>query len=177
MGSINYGKAEIVMHILNEVPRDKVILDVGACDGKWHSILGPYYTMDAVEIFTPSIEQYELEKKYRYVFNCDIKDYEYGKKNDVVSERYGCIVFGDVIEHMTVEDAQRTLEYAKKHADLVVVGVPFLWPQGRCYGNDWEEHIQDDLTHELFMERYPGFNLFMKKENYGWYTTSSGSLQ
>ena len=69
----------------------------------------------------------------------------------------------------------KTLEYAKKHADLVVVGVPFLWPQGKCYGNDWEEHVQDDLTHELFMERYPGFELFMKKENYGWYTTSCGT--
>ena len=164
MGSINYGKAEIIMLILNEVPRDEVILDVGACDGKWHKMLGPYYTMDAVEIFTPSIEVYGLESKYRKVYNCDIKDLKY--------KHYGCVVFGDVIEHMTVEDAQKTLEYAKKHADLVVVGVPYLWPQGRCYGNAWEEHIQEDLTHDLFMERYPGFELFMKQENYGWYTYS-----
>ena len=169
MGSINFGKAEVVLMILNNVSRNKVILDVGACDGKWHKLLGAYYQMDAVEIFTPSIMDYGLESKYRYVFNCDIKDYKYGRKNDVVNQKYGCVVFGDVIEHMEVKDAQKTLEFAKKHADLVVVGVPYLWPQGKCYGNAWEEHIQDDLTHELFMERYPGFKLLMKQENYGWY--------
>ena len=111
MGSINYGKAEVVMMILNNVSRDNVILDVGACDGKWHKMLGGYYTMDAVEIFTPSIEVYGLESKYRKVFNCDIKDLKY--------KHYGCVVFGDIIEHMKVEDAQKTLEYAKKHAAML----------------------------------------------------------
>ena len=161
MGSINYGKSEITMLILNEIEKGKEVLDVGACDGKWFKILGPYYTMDAVEVFTPNIVENHLESMYRNVYNCDIKDFEY--------DHYDVIVFGDVIEHMTVEDAQYVLDYAKKHADLVVVGVPFLWPQGKCYGNDWEEHIQEDLTHDLFMERYPGFELFMKQENYGWY--------
>lgn len=161
MGSINYGKSEITMLILNEIEKGKEVLDVGACDGKWFKILGPYYTMDAVEVFTPNIVENHLESMYRNVYNCDIKDFEY--------DHYDVIVFGDVIEHMTVEDAQYVLEYAKKHADLVVVGVPFLWPQGKCYGNDWEEHIQEDLTNDLFMERYSGFELFMKQENYGWY--------
>lgn len=161
MGSINWGKAEIINYIMDNFKEGSEILDVGACDGKWWNLLPKYYVMDACEIFEQNIIDNQLMLKYRYVFHEDVKDLKY--------KHYDVVIFGDVIEHMKVEDAQATLKYAKKHADLVVVGVPFLWPQGKCYGNPWEEHVQEDLTHELFMERYDGFTPVMLKENYGWY--------
>ena len=168
MGSINYGKSEIVHYILENYD-DAVILDVGACDGKWWKLLGPFYTMDAVEIFEPNIINSNLRAKYRNVFNCDILDLKY--------DFYDVVIFGDVIEHMTVENAQKVLEYAKKHSKLVVVGVPFMWKQAEQYGNKWELHIQDDLTNERFMDLYPGFELFMNESYYGWYIWKEGEAK
>ena len=37
------------------------------------------------------------------------------------------------------------------------------------YGNPCERHIQDDLTDELFNERYPGFKLEFAYPDYGYY--------
>ena len=161
MGSINFGKAEIIIWILDKAPENSHVLDVGACDGKWYGLLSKWYVMDACEIFEQNIIMNQLTALYRTVYHGDINDFKY--------DHYDVVIFGDVIEHMEVKDAQAALKYAKKHSDLIVVGVPFHWPQGECYGNKWERHIQEDLTHELFMKRYPGFDLFMKQENYGWY--------
>ena len=111
--------------------------------------------MDAVEIFEPYIEDNKLEEKYSHVFNCDIADFEY--------EGYDLIVFGDVIEHMPVEKAKKVLDYAKDRCQNMIILVPFLYVQGAMNGNDYEEHIQDDLTPELFKERYPGYKLLFQK--------------
>jgi hypothetical protein len=33
----------------------------------------------------------------------------------------------------------------------------------------YEEHKQPDLSHEIFMERYYGFKVFLKNDGYGYY--------
>ena len=83
---------------------------------------------------------------------------------------YDLIIFGDVIEHMTVERAQTVLERAQSRCRDMIIGVPFLYPQDELYGNPWERHIQSDLTAEIFNERYPGFELLVKPiNNYAYY--------
>lgn len=152
MGSYNAGKKEICDWIRSQFPKDVEILDVGACDGKWRSLLPEYPNMDAVEIYPPNVMA--IRGIYRNVFEGDVADLEY--------DHYDLTIFGDVIEHMTVEKAQAVLEYAIHHSDTVLVGVPFLYKQGELYGNKWERHIQDDLTAEIFAERYPGFRTLLR---------------
>ena len=163
MASLDYGKDMVIRYLKEKFPAGSTALDVGACDGKYYNLLGDYFTMDAVEIFAPSVKYHRLEEKYRYVFTGDIKDYIY-RRGD-----YDIAIFGDVIEHMTVEDAQRVLFLAMRRCKEVIVAVPYRWPQHAMYGNQWEKHIQDDLTHELFMERYPGFQILFQVHNYGYY--------
>lgn len=154
MSSYDYGKIEVVNYIYQHFAPGSTCLDVGACDGKWYGLLGHYLTMDAVEIFEPNVTQHHLRDKYRRTWICDIADYKY--------DYYDLIIFGDVIEHMEVEKAQRVLEYAKTRCRDMIIGVPFKYKQGALYGNQYERHIQDDLTPELFDERYPGYDVLIR---------------
>ena len=161
MGSFNYGKQETLDYLFQNFPQGSTCLDVGACDGVWSKSLRNHFHIDAVEIYEPNILTHRLEQKYEHVYCCNIKDFFY--------EHYDIVIFGDVIEHMEVADAQKALAFALEHADDVIVAVPYRYKQGVIYGNRWEKHIQDDLTHELFMERYPGFERFVEFANYGYY--------
>ena len=152
MGSYDFGKDEICEWIREHFPDPETeILDVGACDGKWRELL-PEYTMDAVEIWPPYAEALR-GKGYREIYNEDAGTFAF--------EWYDLIIFGDVIEHMNVEDAQYTLAYAKDRCADLIVAVPWQFPQKEVDGNPWQEHIQDDLTPEIFAERYPGLELLV----------------
>ena len=149
MSSYKYGKPEVKWLIAKEIEKGAECLDVGACDGEYFNLLGDLLTMDAVEVWEPNIERYDLTHKYRMVYHDDIRHLKYGD--------YDVIIFGDVIEHMSVEDAQKVIEYAKNHSTMVIVAVPYRFKQDAIYGNPYEVHIQDDLTEDLFMQRYEGF--------------------
>lgn len=144
MASYDIGKDIVVEWIRDNFKNNVEILDVGACDGKWSKLL-PEYTMDAVEIWKPYCKA--IRPLYRNVFCRNISGFNYNY--------YDLIIFGDVIEHMTVETAKRVLEYAFDRCKDMIVAVPFLYPQGSVGGNPWQMHRQPDLTAELFAERYP----------------------
>lgn len=164
MASYNEGKLEVIEYIMSLAPES--ILDVGACDGKWAQLLrsaGYAGRLDACEAFKPNAAR--ILELYDDVFVGDIRRYEYGTGYDV-------IIFGDVIEHMDAEAATSVLFYASHNCGEVIVGVPFLYPQGELYGNPYERHIQDDLTPEIFEERYGmiGFEMFVRpRGDYAYY--------
>lgn len=165
MASYPEGKREVTLWIAEHVPENGTILDVGACNGIWSDLISaicPDVTIDAVEIFAPNIVNHDLVSKYRHVYAQDIADYRY--------YHYDLVVFGDVLEHMTVEKAQDVLKYAAEHCDDYVIGIPFQYHQDAIYGNPWEEHIQDDLTPEIFEQRYPGHELIIRpRGDYAYY--------
>lgn len=159
MSSYDIGKDVVCAWVRENFPKDSKILDVGACNGLWKRLLREYTQMDAVEIFPPNIA---FLGDYRDIYNMDIYDFTY--------DWYDLIIFGDVIEHMSVERAQKVLTYASKRCGDMIVVVPFLYTQGVLYGNLWERHIQDDLTAELVAERYPMLEvLHDTKCNYCYY--------
>ena len=115
--------------------------------------------MDAVEAYWPNAMRLE---GYREIFSVDIRNLEY--------DHYDLIIFGDVIEHLSVKDAQCVLDYAGPRCRDMIVAVPFEYVQGEIYGNPYEVHIQDDLTPENFDERYPGFEVLLRAaEDYCYY--------
>lgn len=159
MGSYYYGKEEVCSWIRQYYRRDARILDVGACDGNWRRLLPEYPNMDAVEAYGPNLG---LLHGYRAVYHADIRDFAYSA--------YDLIILGDIIEHLTVPDAQKVLAYAAGRCADMVVAVPFLYHQGAIYGNPFEVHIQDDLTAENFAERYPELEILLDTgHNYCYY--------
>lgn len=152
MGSYDYGKKEIVQWIHEHVLCDGSILDVGACDGKWRDLLWNYPNMDAVEAYTPNA--INIWQMYDHVYNCNVIDLKY--------EWYDLIIFGDMLEHLTVPDAQAVLEYAAHHCKDAIISVPYMYEQDALYGNPYEVHLQPDLTPEVFAERYPQCELLLQ---------------
>ena len=159
MSSYFYGKPEICAWVRAYFPRSSTILDVGACDGNWRRLLPEYPNMDAVEAFKPNLGRL---RGYRNVFHADIREFPY--------KRYDLIIFGDIIEHLTVAQAQAVLAYAVPRCRDMIVAVPFLYRQGAIYDNPYEVHIQDDLTPELFAQRYPELEVLLRaREDYCYY--------
>lgn len=147
MGSYSWGKQDAVDWIKANTTPESSILDVGASDGKWRTLLPEYPNMDAVEIFEPYVEWNRLREIYREVFIGDIRTFEY--------DYYDMVIIGDVLEHMTVEEAQKVLAYTRGHCGLCLVALPFLYPQDEVNGNVHEIHVQADLTPDVIRERYP----------------------
>ena len=162
MPSFNEGKDFTVGWAKGRFKKGSTCLDVGACDGYWYNRLKDWFIMDAVEIHQPNIDYHHLHDKYRTVYCADIADLAY--------DWYDLIIFGDVIEHMPVDRAQKAIEYAELRCRDMLIIVPFLYRQGPIYGNQYEVHLQEDLTPELFDKRYPGFQCICRPlPNYAYY--------
>lgn len=140
--------ADLVRETVHPVLR---ILDIGSGWGKYRILLNEY-DMDAVEIWQPYAEKHRLMDHYDNLYITAAVDFEY-------PQRYGAVIMGDVLEHMSVEDAQSVISAACDNADLVIVAVPFCMEQHEEEGNPYEVHVQDDLTEELMAERYPQLTL------------------
>jgi hypothetical protein len=160
--STKYGKVEITNFIKERFPISAEILDVGAGSGTYKYYLGKeYINIDAVELWPEAITG--LKQNYRAVYQKDIREFQY-------TRRYNLIIFGDILEHLTVEDAQMVLCEAKKWGEHILIGVPYLYKQEPLYGNEAERHLQEDLTHEIFTLRYPEYEfIFGKFDFYGYY--------
>jgi hypothetical protein len=151
---------------LENVPLDTLILDVGAGCGTYSDLLSGYgYKIDAVEIWKPYIEQYNLWDKYYIVYNENILQMSFD-----VLDAYDFFILGDVLEHLSVEDAQWLMNFLKIKGKQYLVAVPYVMEQGQYEGNVHETHLQPDLTPENMLERYPHLELLYGNNFYGYYT-------
>ena len=162
MASLDIGKPEVVEWIKQNFRKGETCFDVGACDGKWSKLLSGFLVCDGIEIFAKNIIRHDLMSKYRHIVHGDIRKYQY--------DYYDLIIFGDVLEHMTVQEAQEVLRYAIPRCRDLIVAVPFQWVNRSHYGNKYEIHIQDDLTPKNVLERYEGIKPLFIFERYGYYT-------
>lgn len=149
--------AGVVMSRLvrENIPTSEKILDIGAGWGKYRFLL-PEYEFDAIEVWEPYIEQNKLDAYYDTVYIMDAVNFQY-------PQRYGAVIVGDVLEHISVEGAQKVIKAACANADYLLVAVPFEMPQDEEDGNHHEIHIQDDLNMRLMAERYPELTLHRKR--------------
>ena len=130
--------------------------------GTYYNLLHDYFTtFDGVEAFANNIEKYNLRNKYRNVYNEDIKNFKF--------EYYDIIIIGDVLEHLTIEEAQKALKYCEQRCKQLIVAVPYMLPQDAVENNIYEIHKQPDLTKENMKERYPSLKLLIGNSDYGYY--------
>lgn len=138
-------------------PTDTVILDVGAGQGKYRCVLPEYEHVDACEVWQPTIYDERLTELYAHVYDVDVVDLVYDATWRVVP--YDVTIFGDVLEHLPVHEAQSVLELVYERCDDVIVVVPYLYEQGSEGGNEYQRHLQADLTPEIMLARYPDLQL------------------
>lgn len=160
--SYEYFKQDIKDYLKNNFNRNHRVLDMGAGCGTYYDLLSDYFNIiDAVEVYKPNIVNYNLESKYRKVYNMDICNFKL--------EYCDIVIFGDVIEHLSVEDAQKVLKNTYSKCKEMIVAVPYLYKQGEINGNIYEIHKQDDLTPKIMKQRYPYLKLLYGNDEYGYY--------
>lgn len=160
--SYNDFKAEIRYFFECTLKPNTKILDVGPGRGTYRTLLrGLPYSMDCIEIYPPYIQHFKLYEKYDNVFEGNIVDFDFTD--------YDCIILGDVLEHLSVPDAQKIIKTIQKNKQKCLVAVPYESEQGESEGNIYETHLQPDLTIEIMGERYPELKLLIGNERYGYY--------
>jgi hypothetical protein len=151
--------------VLQNIPLDAKILDIGAGCGTYSDLLRGYgYKIDAVEIWKPYIDKYELKKKYGVVYHKNILAIDF-----VILDTYDFFILGDVLEHLTAEEGQVLMLFLKQNNKKYIVAVPYQMEQGEHEGNAYETHLQPDLTPDIMMQRYPDMELLYGNNFYGYY--------
>jgi hypothetical protein len=158
-------KKEIKEKILDNIGTSCKILDVGAGSGCYGDMLyGKYIKIDAIEIFADYIERFKLTEKYNNVIQGNIISFDFLD--------YDFIIMGDILEHLSITNAQLILSQIESSKKAVLVAVPYLYEQGEMFGNIHETHLQPDLTPEIMTKRYPQLNLLYGDSEYGYYVNS-----
>lgn len=138
------------------------ILDVGPYDGRWADRLRACFSnIDAVEAFEPYVEHFNLRPKYNNIFISDIMNFEF--------DYYDVIIMGDILEHLTVEQSRELIDRIYNKCQQLIIIVPYEYPQDEYDNNEYQIHRQEDLTDEIFKQRYPEFDLMMNDELRGCY--------
>lgn len=160
--SYDYFKREFLEHMTRNFESHISILDIGAGCGTYGTLLKGFFEyIDGVEVYEPYIKEFELDKIYNNIFCRDALD--------VNVHAYDYIIMGDIIEHMTYFEAKKLTTRIHALDKKMMVAIPYMMPQGPVGGNDYEIHRQDDLTHKIFLERYPMMHNLFKNEHYGVY--------
>jgi len=130
----------------------KSILDVGAGAGnyaEWLAKSGYAGDLDAVEVWQPYIDKYMLHSKYDNVYTVDVREWD--------SFKYDLVILGDVLEHMTKQDALDVWATIAMQAKYAVIAIPIVhYHQGELDGNPYEVHVKEDWTHEEVLDTFPG---------------------
>jgi len=155
-------KKEFKDHLVNRFANDIQILDVGCGSGGYFELLNLYYpNIDGIEIYPNYVQMFNLDTKYRRLIIGDIL------QQDLSEWEY--FIMGDVIEHMTYEEALQLIEKIHKTGKFMMVAVPYLFQQDEEYGNIHEIHKQPDLTKEIFLQRYSCMKFLFGDNNYGYF--------
>lgn len=140
------GKASIAW-ALSRIPVPKTALDIGCGEGTYAKMF-PKLQWTGVEIWEPYIETYSLKALYPSLQIADAREWD-------TDEHFDVCFLGDVLEHMTKEEAQAVVEKAKRWADTVVISIPLgHYPQGEYAGNPHETHVKDDWSDAQVKEAF-----------------------
>lgn len=145
------------------------ILDIGAGVGTYSKLLRNLgYKIDCIEVWLPYIIEYKLNELYDNVIVGNIMNYDISN--------YDVIIMGDVLEHLSVNDALKIMDAIETNNQICLVAVPYELKQGEHYGNKYEIHNQSDLTNEIVLDRYKNLNLLFNSKcyQYGYYINRSG---
>ena len=162
--SYTFYKPEIKKYFEHHVPTHKKILDVGPGQGTYAKLLADIgYDIDAVEAWAPYVDEFKLWDWYGVIHHADIREFDWSE--------YDYIILGDILEHLTAEEGQKLITDITDAGKECLVAVPYMMAQdGEEYGNTYETHLQEDLTHSVMKTRYPQLVELYSNHLYGYYT-------
>jgi hypothetical protein len=131
--------------------KPKNILDVGAGEGTYgefiKSFINSNIVIDAIEVWQPYIDYFNLKSIYDNVYQKDVRVYD--------NFDYDIVIFGDVLEHMSANDAIQLWNRCSKQAKYAIISIPIThMPQGAFNNNPYEIHVEEDWNSELVLEKF-----------------------
>jgi len=160
---------EKCLDLVEDYFRDKKelrFLDVGPGAGKWQIKINQRFNnakIEGCEIFPKYVEKHNLREKYNKIHISNILDFEWE------NEYYNVVILGDILEHLTIEDANKLLNKCKSKGALTIVQVPWA-SSGDSYGeNEYKECVQKDLSPQVMSSRYPSLEYITCNELSGAY--------
>jgi hypothetical protein len=161
-------KEETINFIKRKFNKDTLILDVGAGAGTYGELLkSDFSRVDAIEVFEPYINQYELYTKYRNVFIDNIVT------TNINLDQYQLFILGDVFEHLSESDARILLDTLLATGAEIIISVPFNSVQGEVFGNPFEQHRQPKLSLLKMLKMYPELIPLCIRYDYGVFITKN----
>lgn len=129
----------------------KTVLDVGAGEGVYLNLiresLGSNVLVNAVEVWQPYIDQFNLIHRYDRVFKSDVremKDFE-----------YDLVILGDILEHMSEDEAVMLWHKISLQAKYAIISIPIIhYHQDALNGNPYEIHVEEDWDTEKVLKKF-----------------------
>jgi hypothetical protein len=131
------------------------ILDIGAGKGTYKNLFSKKRMLSdakwtAIEVWEPYVKDFNLHSIYNTVINEDARYCNYSSIGP-----FDLTFMGDVLEHITKEEAVILVDTVMKHSKFAVISIPIVhYPQGEEFNNPYEVHVKDDWTHEEVSETF-----------------------
>lgn len=141
--------AEQILHI-----KPKTVLDVGAGKGLYlnllYDVLGKENVhVTAVEVWEDYIKFFMLKMRYNVLIKEDVR------KMDDFS--YDLVILGDILEHMSKEDAVALWDKVSTQAKYAVIAIPIIHhPQEAINDNPYEIHVKEDWSTQEVLDSFHG---------------------
>jgi hypothetical protein len=129
-----------------------VVLDIGPGVGTYAKLLaGPHVRrMIGLEVWEPYLTTYSLDRFYDELIVGDVRT--------TALPDVDVVILGDVLEHMSRDDAVAVWERAAAAArQAVYLSVPIVhYPQDEIEGNPYEVHVEQDWDVESVLGAFGG---------------------
>lgn len=181
--SLRTGKQQILEWFTLHESSIKTILDIGAGSGTYINLIkyanqicvNSYWI--GIEIWSPYIELYNLYNLYDKIINQDVRTLNWDNVPNI-----DVTIAGDVLEHMTKEEAIILVDKILQKSKYLVISIPIChMPQtSEDYSNPYEAHVKDNWSHTEVIETWTNYivNFFVrgKKSKIGIYWLTNENI-
>jgi len=153
--SLASGKEQILQWFQSNESQIKNIVDIGAGSGTYIKLIkeDAKCCVNAhwvgIEAWKPYVTEFNLIDRYDQVLNADVRGVDWTTLDPCV------VIAGDVLEHMSKNDAMRLVHYVMESTKTMIISIPIRhMPQEAINGNPFEEHVKDDWTHDEVIQTW-----------------------
>jgi SAM-dependent methyltransferase len=132
------------------------VLDIGAGAGTYSKLIKDEHQICqdaewiAIEAWEPYIKQFDLENLYNRVVLCDARKLDWNNLG-----KFDVAIAGDVLEHMTKEEAVVLVNEILENCGTLIISIPIRYmPQDDIEGNPFEIHVKPDWSHDEVVDTW-----------------------